>query len=260
MDLVTDACAALRGYYLLGNEVFAAEGATFVRNTACRRRHDANFVTDVRCHSQAEVERLLARVEREFAGFGHRQFHLDPFAPPALAARLALDGFPFNEQLVMSLEGDLRGEAREMDVRAVEGDAGWADFASLQHSDWDEVRHKQGKPPAPAVTIDFLVSKRCKQPHAQFWIVHASGRPAAYLSSWAAGNGIGVVEDLFTHPDFRLRGLATGLLAHAVTDLRQRGAKTIILSAIVDDSPKKMYAALGFTPLYVQRIYNRSVP
>jgi len=257
-SLISKACAALRGYYALGNEVFEADGATFVRNRACRRRHDSNFVTDVRCRTEPEVSRLLGRVEREFAGFGHRQFHLDPFTPPALAARFALDGFPFSEQLVMLLEGEPVVRRRPIEMRLVDGDDTWADYELLQRADWDEARVKQGLPNPPGVTDEFIVSKRCKTPPAQFWLAYESGRPAAYFSSWASPDGFGVLEDLFTHPDFRQRGIATALVAHCAADARRRGAGPIILSALVDDTPKRMYAAMGFVPLYTQRIYNRT--
>ena len=43
------------------------------------------------------------------------------------------------------------------------------------------------------------------------WLAYAEGTPTGYLSSWVAPNGVGYLEDLFTHPDYRHRGLATAL-------------------------------------------------
>ena len=255
-DDIVRVCTALRGYHCLGNEVFEAAGATFVRNKTCLRRHDANFVTEVRCRTPAEVEALLAQMEVEYVAFRHRQLHLDALTPPAVAAHLSLGDISFSEQVMMALEGEPKVERRPVEIRAVDDEASWSDYAALQRADWAEACRNQGREFAPEVTDDFLRSKRCKQPPAQFWIAYQSGEPAAYFSSWAAPNGVGVLEDLFTHPDCRHRGLGSMLLVRAAADARQRGAGTIVLSALTNDTPKHMYAAMGFVPVYVQRIYN----
>ena len=65
------------------------------------------------------------------------------------------------------------------------------------------------------------------------------------------------MEDLFTVPAFRRRGVATALIAHAVGDARDRGAGPVLIGADPDDSPKHMYAAMGFRPLCVLRSYTR---
>jgi predicted GNAT family acetyltransferase len=71
-------------------------------------------------------------------------------------------------------------------------------------------------------------------------------------------NGIGQVEDLFTHPDFRHRGIATALIAHCVADARARGAGPVLITADPLDTPKQMYAAMGFRPFSVTRNYFKS--
>ena len=68
-------------------------------------------------------------------------------------------------------------------------------------------------------------------------------------------DGVGAVEDLFTHPDFRHRGLATALIHHCVAEVRSEGAGPIVISADTTDTPKRMYAALGFRPVAVKRDY-----
>jgi predicted GNAT family acetyltransferase len=75
----------------------------------------------------------------------------------------------------------------------------------------------------------------------------------AFLNSWEGENGVGQVEDLFTHPEYRHQGLATALLAHCVTDARAHGAGPVIIGCEPNDTPKHMYAAMGWRPLYVVR-------
>ena len=65
----------------LGNERFEAEGAVFIRNRAIPALHDANHVARVTAATPEAIERLLARVEREFAGLPHRRFDVDADTP-----------------------------------------------------------------------------------------------------------------------------------------------------------------------------------
>lgn len=71
----------------------------------------------------------------------------------------------------------------------------------------------------------------------------------------AAAGGVGKVEDLFTAPAFRHRGIATALIAHAVDDARQRGAGPVLIGADANDTPKAMYSAMGFRPLLMYRSF-----
>src|SRR5882672_2569888 len=68
------------------------------------------------------------------------------------------------------------------------------------------------------------------------------------------------VEDLFTRADFRGRGIGTALISACVADARARGAGPILIGARPTDTPKHMYAALGFRPLCVQRNYLKTDP
>ena len=98
---------------------------------------------------------------------------------------------------------------------------------------------------------------RLKAPAVRSWLVWLDGGARAYLSSWPGENGVGMVEDLYTEQAYRHRGLATALLAHCVADARARGAGPVVIGADVNDTPKRMYAALGFRPLFVSRSYLR---
>jgi GNAT superfamily N-acetyltransferase len=64
-----------------------------------------------------------------------------------------------------------------------------------------------------------------------------------------------MVEDLFTLPAARRRGLASAIIAHAVDYVRARGAAEVLIGAHVDDAPKRLYARLGFAPMCVTREY-----
>jgi GNAT superfamily N-acetyltransferase len=77
------------------------------------------------------------------------------------------------------------------------------------------------------------------------------GAAVAYFSSWPGIAGVGMVEDLFTLPSHRGRGIARALIHHGVADARTRGAQSVLIGSDPDDTPKHLYAAMGFEPTCV---------
>ncbi len=250
--LIQRALAVNQAMLALGNETFEAEGALFVRNRSLRQERDANHVAQVSASTAEEIDRLLARVEREYAGLPYRRFEVDYRTPPAFEARLALDGYQHNEALLMVLEGELAGKAKPHDVRPIEGEAGWLAREALVAASWQEYTERSGA----SEDLEAAVrSGRSKSPPMRFWLAYLDGEPRAYGASWPGLEGMGQVEYLFTHPDFRHRGLAAALIHRCVADCRERGAGAVVITADASDTPKQMYAALGFRPVAVKRSY-----
>ena len=90
-------------------------------------------------------------------------------------------------------------------------------------------------------------------------MAYMDGVAVGYCTSWDGVDVVGQVEDLFTHPDFRHRGIATALLHHCVADCRAQGAGPVIIVADPKDTPKNMYAAMGWKPVAVKRGYWKEV-
>ncbi len=241
----------------LGNETLKVDGARFVRNRRHAQIYDANHVTYITCESDSAVDRLLARAEREYAHCRHRRFDIVPWTPPSFVARLVLDGYTSEDDLELVLEGQLRAEPGSCDIRRVETEEQWVASDALHEMDWLERCERLGRRPDPAVPGGFAALRRTTPPELRYWLAYVDGRPVAYAWSWPGPDGIGVVEDLFTHPDYRHRGIATALIAHGVADARARGAGQVIISADPTDTPMRMYAALGFRPILVVRHYVR---
>lgn len=239
----------------LGNEVFEAQGATFVRNRSHPTVYDANHVTKITASSERELDALLAAVDREYSDCRHRRFDIDFRTPPSVAARLALEGYGRNDLLVMVLDGPLPERAPGRDIRPIESEEQWEQYGELRRADWSEASQRMGWQHSAEVAESMIALSRGKQPPVRHWLAYADGRAAAYLNSWEGTEGVGQVEDLFTHPDFRRRGLATALIQHAVADCRRNGAGPVVIVADPGDTPKRMYAALGFGPLAVQSHY-----
>ena len=73
----------------------------------------------------------------------------------------------------------------------------------------------------------------------------ADGRLVAHTELYSE-DGIGQVENVFTLPDYRGRGLAGSLVLHAVAESQAAGNDLTFLVADADDWPQRLYERLGF--------------
>jgi ribosomal protein S18 acetylase RimI-like enzyme len=239
----------------LGNEVFQRNGATFVRNTSHPIIHDANHVTGITASTPEEIDALLDRVERQYAHCRHRRFDTDVRTPPQFVTRLSLDGYTPEHALLLLLVDGVIGTPRKHDIRPLESESDWAEFTLLRRMDWEEHAARTGRPAEREVNDSMTALRFVKQPPVLYWGAWVDGRPVAYLNSWEGPEGVGQIEDVFTHPDYRHRGLATSLIHHGVADARGKGAGAVAIVADPTDTPKHMYAAIGFRPFAVLTHY-----
>src|SRR5262249_54928596 len=161
-ELTRRAVAVDGDFLALGHEVFDADGARFVRDRSLPRIYDANYVSDVRVATPDAVERLLARVDREYPHTRHRALQLDISTPPAVEAALVLRGYEHSASLVLLLEGTLQGAARAHDVRPIASEADWAAYARLKQRHWDERAERLGIRDASEVGADMFREHRAK--------------------------------------------------------------------------------------------------
>ena len=68
-------------------------------------------------------------------------------------------------------------------------------------------------------------------------------------------HGMGIVEDLFTLPAYRKRGIATALIRRAVEHARDRGMAAMLIGALAEETAKSLYVSLGFVPQCLTRHY-----
>ena len=254
-DAARSAIAVVDAFRALGNERSEAEGAVFIRNREIPGIWDANHVSHVTASTPDEIDRLLAQVEREFAGCRHRRFDVDFRTPPAFEARLTLEGYERLDTLVMLLEGELAMTPKQHEIREVTDEAGWEAYTALHDVDWREYKDRIPGSFGEETARQMIQSRRSKSSPMRHWLAYVDGEPGAYLSSWGGLDGVGFVEDLFTYPEYRHRGLATALIQHGVAEARREGAGPVVIDADPKDTPKQMYAALGFRPVALARDY-----
>ncbi|MDQ3646109.1 MAG: GNAT family N-acetyltransferase [Actinomycetota bacterium] len=90
-----------------------------------------------------------------------------------------------------------------------------------------------------------------------FFMGYADGVPASYCHLYSDGD-TAQIEEVATLSEYRGRGLATVVVAQAMSYAAAAGHDFIYLVADADDWPKDMYAKLGFEPVgYSQDFYKR---
>jgi GNAT superfamily N-acetyltransferase len=255
-ELITRAYETLAGWLACGHETRTQPLAQFVRDARTPVVYDANFIWEVRAQAPDEIESLFEAADSMYRGLDHRLYLWDPGMPLEFEARLSLEGYESDSLVVLALQGPLLQRGPQVELRRAESDADWETIFALCRMDHEEEAEKGfHKAWDESVTRALVASKRAKAPAVQFFLARVDGVDCAFFSAWPGENGVGQVEDLFTRSDFRGRGIGTALIARCVDDARARGADAVLIAARPNDTPKHMYAALGFRPLCVERRY-----
>jgi|GEM_PF-520643 len=250
-ESVRKACATYAAHLALGHEVEDRPEARFVRFRPAPQVYDANFVQRVRAATPEATERVLAATEEWLAGFEHRQVLTDPETPAVFQAHLALEGYKPRPTLQMLLEGDLQGPAPAgVEIRGVAAPEDWTSVQALKRVRDVEDCEKAGRAPwGEEVTAQMVLAVQAKAPQVRFFLARHEGKDCAYFSSFPGVGGVGMLEDLFTLPEARGRGVARALIHHCAADARRRGAGRLLIGADPADTPRHAYAAMGFQPL-----------
>lgn len=178
--------------------------------------------------------------------------HTDARTPPEFEATMVQAGFTYvGDGLVMLLEGPLTRRGPDVDIRSVTSEEQWQAFALAHTLAWGENAHVSG------VATAMMRTMRAKQPPTRYWGAYLDGQLVGGLNAWEGTNGVGQVETMFVHPDYQHRGIATALLNHCVDDARAHGANEVVIVGAPDDTPKQIYAELGWRPIALKRQWHK---
>lgn len=190
-----------------------------------------------------------------------RVIHTDCFTPDAFLARLALDDFEERPATIqMALQGEPTDRGATIELRPVAGDADWEALLKLVLADHAEGRRTSDLQLPPEVSAGMVAGYRAKSAAYHFHLAIQDGVPVAYGAHATAPNGAGMIEDLFTLPSARRRGIATAMIAAFADRLRAAGCHIVFLGALATEQPKYLYARLGFRPVTLARASVRKMP
>jgi GNAT superfamily N-acetyltransferase len=239
-------------YHFLAADVDEWRGATFLQSHAASSRHDGNHVRRIRLNPDVSLDEFFAEVERRQVHQTFRAVRLDPLTTPeSIEARLLLEGYDCDIEIVMATDGEIRGHPSEVEIMPIDKKADWDHLLALfaQHESW-------GYAARPKEV--FSMARRRGDAFTWF-LALADGKAVGYFSEQSK-SGLGYLEDLFVLPAYRLHGIATALVHHAAASARSNGARVVFLPCAANDTPKEMYRRMGFEPVFVFRNYSKPVP
>lgn len=218
---------------------------------------DANFAI---AGAGATAGDLLTALDRAFGQAPWRTVVADCLTPPEVEAALPFAGYAQRIQAVeMLAQGSVTSPRplAAVDLRPVDDAASWTTLAELVRAD-----HREGGRTGAiddAVSAGLLATMRGRSPPCRNWLLVAVGDAVGYGTTVACPNGLGLIENLFTRPDRRGRGLMSAFIVAAAERLRAEGCAGVFLDAHADAASQRLYAALGFTPVALWRTWAQSV-
>lgn len=251
-----DLCETYRAHLALGTNQTEGDGWWAISQPLAPDVHDAHLF-----HIDPDAKAPIVReaFESHFEKIDYTNVLTDPFTPARLIAHLTLDDFDPNPTLQLLLEGPLRGpQPAPLEIRPVESDDDWRELARLFRADHTEKNQKAGKEIySELLSAQILTVQRLAAREVRFVLAWDGDEAVGFFSSWPGRNGTGMVEDLFTCPTHRRRGIARALIHHCVAQARAEGAGPILIGAFPRETPKHFYEAIGFRPACITTTWIR---
>lgn len=258
--LIRLACETYAFHGQLGLDCMELPQCCLVRDQANPNVWSSNKVYDIKIDAPEHISSMMQAVEEWFQGNAYRHFVIDPYTSDFFSAYLALNDYaeqvPILQMILTGALPDLKGGLELIPVTSADH---WDILYSLVRQDHQEGARTQGRRLNEMVTQGIVEAYKRKASACQFFIAVLDGVRCAYGSGINGPNGMGMVDDLFTLPNFRQRGIASAIIAHCVEFVRNRGAGPILIGGHVSDKPKKLYFRLGFQPICLTRSFIKKV-
>lgn len=221
--------------------VVALDGATALFHAGLPR---LLYLNAIRLEAEMDADAAEALVERTQAGLPHRRLEIaDEELAGRLTPALQARGWELGRLLLMGRDAqaplpEARPPAEEVPYGHVRGlreewirSESWATDDELI----DQVLAGDGLLLTATPTRAFAIFE--------------AGSAVAYCLLLDAGDGAGMVEDVYTTPAARGRGLGASVVAHALGASQAAGHDVVVLPTDADGAARALYERLGFRPL-----------
>jgi GNAT superfamily N-acetyltransferase len=199
---------------------------------------DANHLR-VETSEAPDAAALAAAADRHLGPLGFRALVvLDPAVAELLAPPLLARGYLERHELLMLLGPTLAAPAEppfEIEEVAAEVVSASRIEAARELLGSEQVGRQ-------LASRDALIAAATD---VRSFAVPVGGTIAARCQLYGAG-AVTQVENVFTDPAHRLRGLAGALVAHAAREARAAGAEVVFLRTDASGLPQRLYRRLGF--------------
>lgn len=241
----------------LGHSTRQLDNVHFVIDRQHPNVWDANHADDVSAKTECEIAAVFEALDVHLAHSDWRVIHTDQFTPEPFVARLVPEGFEEQPAVIqMALQGRVRARPAT-NLRLVETEDDWSVLADLVARDHDEGLRTGGRSMSSDVTDGIVAGYRAKAPSCRFFLATSNEDAVAYGSYAAGASGAGIIEDLFTAPQHRGHGIASGMIAAFADWLKAEGCSIVFLGALVGERARHLYAKLGFRPVMLARTWVR---
>lgn len=255
MPTTDAACVAeaRRWYREQGYAPVERDGVTAVVTPAHPDTWEANWL---QAGPAADAAAVFAALDRH----GLDVVVVDALTPPAVEAALALAGFTAQVTVIELLARGTVASSHPLPTVLTErvGEANWPVFVDLV--DRDQHEGKRTGERDEGVSAGLIDGMQRRQETCDYWLLRTHDAAVGYGMTAACPNGLGLIESLFTLPEHRGRGLMSAFITAAAARLRGGGCDGVFLDAHAHDTPKHLYARLGFTPVALTRTWVRSAP
>ena len=237
---------ARRFYKLLGRTPARAGGASIVMTRAAPDVWDANFALP---DADADPASLLAAVDAHAAG-DWRVIDTDALTAPAVETAVAVAGYEAAITLIEMLAIGLIHEAGlrpAIETVPVVGPEAWAELERLTRVDMEEGR-RTGVVDADTAT-GLVADMRARTATCDYRVITLDGAAVGYGMTLRCPGDLALIENLFVLPDYRGRGIMSAFIASEVDRHIAAGCTGMFLDAHAHDTPRHLYAKLGFRPV-----------
>lgn len=254
-----EAAELVEQFWSLGAETIDLGLGRLVRSPSAPEHPLGNFLTSVRVSDEGQLISLLAEVA-SVAGMPCRRILLPPGTPQCVEALLALHDWRLDTQLQLVLPASDPAAPAAVALEQVHAEEDWLAIEELFRIDHIEQDRRAGRRERPVADTHSAVLLRRSLEPVSYFVTRRTSRMAGCIGLWIRSDGVAMIEDLFVHPDVRGQGIATRMLRGVISIARHRGAGPVLIGAEVDDTPKRLYARLGFRPTAVTRSYSARAP
>jgi GNAT superfamily N-acetyltransferase len=251
---VTRVAEARRWFKLLGHEPVRGGGATIVATPDWPDTWDANFALP---EPGATAAGVIGAMDRHMPHTRWRVVAVDALTDPAFEAEIALADFAPRTTLIEMLAPRITAHrgGPAITTQLITDGAGWNRLEPLVRAD-----HREGLRTGTvdaAVSNGLLSSMRRRAPPCEYQLILIDGEAVGYGMTVRCPNGLALIEELFTLPAWRKRGAMSAFIAAEFARLTAQGCDAMFLDAHAHDTPKHLYAQLGFAPVAVTRHWVR---